>query len=188
MRGIENNIPSCDIRVNLGQRAISRTAAHLKRFIWAVFLLLISGTVVHGQNLSLSSTTGAVSIPVAASDYDPVSGNAAALRLSGNTFGLKSTSSTWTLTVRALTSTFGFSPSLGDANPNKPCNQLSVRLNGTATWLPVSSASQVFATGPKQNLTAPPKQLAIDYQVLSSLTTDPPGNYSITLIWTLTNP
>jgi hypothetical protein len=154
----------------------------------ALLLSVVSSTVASGQALILTTSTPAVSISTAASDYNPATGDAASTLLSGNTFGIKSTSSSWTLSVRALTGTFIFSPSLGDANPNKPCNELSVKVNGTTTWLAASTASQVVATGPRGNLTGAPKQVPIDYQFLSNLADDPPGNYSITLIWTVTNP
>jgi hypothetical protein len=152
-------------------------------------LLLVFGTPLGlADNLTLTVNTGSVSIPLAASDYDLVSGSAVATALSGNTFGIKSTSSTWTLSMRAQAATFSFIASLGDLNPNKPCGDLAVKEGGTATWIAVSSVNQVVSTGPKQNLTALPKQMPMDYRFSSNLQTDPPGSYTITLIWTLTNP
>jgi hypothetical protein len=136
------------------------------------------------DNLSLGTNTTSVSIPIAASDYNLVSGSAVVTLNSGNSFDIKSTASTWTLSVRAQAATFSFIATLGDPNPSKPCSDLAVKEGGTATWLAVSTVTQVVSTGPKQNAKTTP----MDYRFSSNLQTDPPGSYTVTLIWTLTNP
>ena len=136
--------------------------------------------------LSLTTSTNAVSIPFATTDYNSSTGAAQLIKTSAQTLTIVSTSSTWTLSVRTLTSTFSFTPSLGDPNPNKPASDLAVRAPVTSsTWLVLTTTNQVLSTGPKSNSN---QTRAIDYRLNSNLSTDPPGTYTISVIYTLTNP
>lgn len=142
------------------------------------------------QNLSAATTlttnTNAVSIPFATTDYNSSTGAAQLIKTSANTLTIVSSSATWTLSVRALTSTFSFAPSLGDANPNKPASDLAVRAPATSsTWLVLTTTNQVLSTGPKSSSN---QTRAIDYRLNSNLSTDPPGTYTISVVYTLTNP
>jgi hypothetical protein len=85
-----------------------------------------------------------------------------------------------------MTSTFSFTPSLGDPNPNKPAADLAVRNPATSsTFIPLTTSDQVLSTGPKSE-SAQAENL--DYRLDSNLSTNPPGTYTISVIYTLTNP
>ena len=136
--------------------------------------------------LTLKIDTNSVSIPFLATDYNSSTGAAQIIKTTAETLTIKSTSNTWTLNVRALTSTFSFVPSLGDPNPNKPASDLSVRAPAfSSTWLSLATSNQVLATGPKKagNQTEP-----LDYRLNSNLATNPPGTYTLSIIYTLTSP
>jgi hypothetical protein len=136
--------------------------------------------------LTLSVDVSTVSIPFLTMDYNLSTGAAQVIKTSAETLTIKSTSGTWTLSVRALTSTFSFIPNLGDPNPNKPAADLSVRAPATsAIWLPLTTSDQVLSTGPKSNGN---QTRTLDYRLNSNLSSDPPGTYTISLIYTLTSP
>ena len=85
-----------------------------------------------------------------------------------------------------MTSTFSFTPSLSDPNPNKPATDLAVRAPATSsTFIALTTSDQVLSTGPKS---ASAQTVNLDYRVDSNLSTDPPGTYTISVIYTLTNP
>jgi hypothetical protein len=136
--------------------------------------------------LTLTTNTNSVSIPFATTDYNSSTGAAQVIKTSVQTLTILSTTSTWTLSVRALTSTFAFVPSLGDANPNKPAADLAVRAPATSsTWLVLTTTNQVLSTGPKSGSN---QTRSLDYRLNSNLNADPPGTYTISVIYTLTSP
>jgi len=79
-----------------------------------------------------------------------------------------------------------FTPTAGDPNPNKPAADLAVRAPATsATWLALTTTNQVLSTGPKS---ASNQTRALDYRLNSNLNSNPPGKYTISVIYTLTSP
>jgi len=136
--------------------------------------------------LILTTSTNSVSIPFATTDYNASTGVAQVMRTSAQTLTIISDKKTWTLAVRAMTSTFSFTPSLGDPNPNKPAADLAVRdPASSSTFVALTTSDQVIATGPKS---ASAQTVNLDYRLNSSLSTNPPGTYNISIIYTLTNP
>ena len=134
----------------------------------------------------LTTNTNSVSIPFVTTDYNSSTGAAQVIKTSAQTLTIRSTTSTWTLTVRALTATFSFVPSLGDPNPNKPAADLAVRAPATSSsWLVLTTANQVLSTGPQAGGN---QTRVLDYRLNSNLSTNPPGTYTISIIYTLTNP
>lgn len=134
----------------------------------------------------LTTNTNSVSIPFVTTDYNSSTGAAQVIKTSAQTLTIRSTTSTWTLTVRALTATFSFVPSLGDPNPNKSAADLAVRAPATSSsWLVLTTANQVLSTGPQA---AGNQTRVLDYRLNSNLSTNPPGTYTISIIYTLTNP
>ncbi len=136
--------------------------------------------------LSLTVSSNSVSMPFATTDYNLATGAAQSIKAAAHTVTVLSTSSTFTLSMRAQTATFTFTPSSGDPNPNKPAGDLAVRApQVSATWIPLSTTSQVVGTGPKSNSsdTGP-----LDYRLDSNLATNPPGTYTLSVIYTLTSP
>ena len=136
--------------------------------------------------LNLTTSTNSVSIPFAITDYNGSTGIARVTRSSAQTLTIISDKKTWTLSVRAMTSTFSFTPSLSDPNPNKPATDLAVRAPATSsTFIALTTSDQVLSTGPKS---ASAQTVNLDYRVDSNLSTDPPGTYTISVVYTLTNP
>ena len=136
--------------------------------------------------LKLTTDTNSVSIPFAISDYNSSTGAAQVIKTSAETLTILSSSATWTLNVRALTSTFSFVPSSGDTNPNKSANNLSVRTPATSSsWTSLTTSNQVLSTGPKS---ASNQTRVVDYRRNSNLSTDPPGTYTISVVYTLSSP
>ena len=136
--------------------------------------------------LSLTTNTNSVAIPFVTTDYNSSTGAAQIIMTSANTLTIRSTTGTWTLAVRALTATFAFAPSAGDPNPSKPAGDLAVRAPATsATWLVLTTSNQVLSTGPQAG---PNQTRVLDYRLNSNLNSDPPGTYTISVIYTLTSP
>lgn len=136
--------------------------------------------------LTLTTSTGSVAIPFLTTDYNSSTGVAQVIKTSAQTLTILSNTSTWTLNVRALSATFSFAPSLGDPNPNKPAADLAVRAPATSsTWLVLSTTNQVLSTGPKS---ASNQTRVLDYRLNSNLSTNPPGAYTLSVIYTLTSP
>jgi hypothetical protein len=136
--------------------------------------------------LSLTTSSNSVALPFATTDYNSATGAAQIVKAAAHTMTVLSTTSTFTLSVRAQTATFSFTPSSGDANPNKPAGDLALRAPAvSASWIPLSTASQVVGTGPKSNSS---QSGSIDYRLDSNLATNPPGTYSLSLIYTVTSP
>jgi hypothetical protein len=136
--------------------------------------------------LTLTTSSNSVSIPFLTTDYNSATGAAQKAQTGAHTLTITSNASTWTVSVRAMTSTFSFAPSLGDPNPNKPASDLAVRAPATSsTYIALTTSNQVLSTGPR----SPSAQTrAIDYRLDSNLKNDPPGTYSISVVYTLTTP
>lgn len=159
---------------------------HLR--VWLLSIVCLSAVVVPRlfATLTLTTNTNSVSIPFVATDYNASTGAAQIIRTAAQTLTILSTSKTWTLSVRALTSTFSFIPSSGDPNPNKPASNLAVRVPlFSSNWTVLTTSNQVLATGPKLGTA---QTRPVDYRLNSNLNADPPGSYSISIIYTLTEP
>lgn len=151
--------------------------------VFASVLVWLLHASVSAQSISVSTTS--VSMPLQTTDYDPVTGAAQIIRTSAHTLSVSAKQNTsWTVHVRAQAASFSFTPSSGDANPNKPASDLAVRApNASLTWLPLTTSNQVLGRS-SGNATGQP----IDYRLNSNLSTNPPGNYSISVIYTVTSP
>lgn len=156
--------------------------------VWLLSMIGLSAAAVPSlfAILTLTTNTNSVAIPFATTDYNKTTGVAQLIKTSANTLTIRSTTGTWTLSVRALAATFAFAPSAGDPNPNKPAGDLAVRAPATsATWRVLTTSNQVLSTGPQS---ASNQTRAIDYRLNSNLNSNPPGTYTISVIYTLTSP
>ncbi len=156
--------------------------------VWLLAMIGLSAVAVPSlfAILTLTTNTNSVAIPFATTDYNKTTGVAQLTKTSANTLTIRSTTGAWTLTVRALAATFTFAPSAGDPNPNKPAGDLAVRAPATsATWLVLTTSNQVLSTGPQS---ASNQTRAIDYRLNSNLNSNPPGTYTLSVIYTLTSP
>lgn len=156
--------------------------------IWLLLIVCLSAVAIRSlfATLTLTTNTNSVSMPFLTTDYNASTGAAQIIQTAAHTLTVLSTSKTWTLSVRALTSTFSFIPSGGDPNPNKPASNLAVRVPlFSSNWTVLTTSNQVLATGPKLGT---PQTRSVDYRLDSNLNANPPGSYSISVIYTLTEP
>ncbi len=106
----------------------------MKHLTKMAILALTSGLLPCANSfatLTLAMDTNTISIPFAPTDYNSSTGAPKVIKTLAQTLTIKFTTSTWMLSVRALTSTFLFTPRLLDANPNKPSADLGVRAPST---------------------------------------------------------
>src|SRR5262245_6681284 len=157
-----------------------------KRTMIALIALVCLPLACLYATLKLTTNTSSVSIPFATTDYNSATGAAQIIKTSAQTLTIVSDANTWTLNVRALASTFTFTPSSGHSNPNKSASNLAVRIPAfSSSWTSLTTSNQVIATGPKVNGN---QTRAVDYRLNSNLSTDPPGTYTISIIYTISNP
>lgn len=135
---------------------------------------------------SITSSTASVSRSLQATDYNLQTGTATLRMSAAHTLSIQSTSN-WALTVQAVTPTFSFAGD-GSINPSKQAADLAVRVAGIGSWLALSTSPKTVTTGAAQAAESPPAEVSIDYQFSSNLKSDPPGSYSISIIWTVTQP
>jgi hypothetical protein len=156
--------------------------------VWLLSMIGLSVAAVPSlfAILTLTTNTNSVAIPFATTDYNKTTGVAQITKTSAQTLTIRSTTATWTLSVRALTATFAFAPSAGDPNPSKPAGDLAVRAPATsATFRVLTTTNQVLSTGP---VSASNQTRTLDYRLNSNLNSNPPGTYTISVIYTLTSP
>jgi hypothetical protein len=157
----------------------------LKR--WLPTIAITCSCVIAPHDLfaavSLSTTSNAVSIPFATTDYNSSTGAAQVIKTSAHSVTVTATGGAWRAFVKTATATFSFVPSSGDPNPNKPAGDLAIRVPALgATWFVLSTTNQLVA-----NLTGTVTG-TVDYRLDSNLATNPPGTYSIAVIYTVTQP
>jgi hypothetical protein len=139
------------------------------------------------QVLSLGIDTNAVSIPFLTSDYDVSTGAATKTVTSANTLSVTSNKN-WTVSLKANTATFSFVPSAGDPNPSKPCGNLSYKVSGGPSFITITTSNVSVKSGNKGGTATSGNTFAMDYQLTSNLSQDPPGTYTLAIVYTLTAP
>ena len=98
--------------------------------------------------------------------------------LSAQTITVKSNVA-WQVTVKAGAATWGFTPSAGDPDPLKPCSDLEWKSSGSYAGLTTTDA-QAGSGSAGSGLT-----IGMDFRMLVSYVNDPPGAYSLTVVYTL---
>ena len=155
-----------------------------KRFLIVTMLAVLS---VKAFALTLTTDVTSFTLSFLTTDYNAATGAATITKTSGNTLGVNSFLLGWHVTAKAVTSTFGFTPSAGDANPNKPSSDLSIRQPGyTTTYTALTTTPFTLVTGNATFLST--LYYPVDYKLNSNLATDPPGTYTISILFTLTAP
>ncbi len=139
------------------------------------------------QVLSLAIDTNAVSIPFLSSDYNASTGAATKTVTGANTLSVTSNKS-WTVNLKANTVAFSFTPSGGDTDPAKPAGNLSYKLSSGSSYAAITTANVALKTGSRGGTTTAGNSFPVDYQLTSNLSQDPPGTYSLALVYTLTAP
>lgn len=90
----------------------------------------------------------------------------------------------WLLEIQANAA--NFTAMGGGASSSMPCSVLSYKVNGTATYTTLSTASQTLKLGNQGDATASGNSFGLDLKFNPGFSY-PGGQYSIGLIYTLTN-
>jgi hypothetical protein len=144
-------------------------------------------TCVVPQLLALGIDTNAVTMSFLTSDYNASTGAATKTVTSANTLSVSSNKS-WTVSLKANTAAFSFVPSAGDTDPGKPAGNFSYRVSGAGAYTAITTANVAVKTGNKGGTATAGNTFAMDYQLASNLSQDPPGTYTLAIVYTLTAP
>lgn len=147
----------------------------------------VTVTSVVPQVLSLAIDTNAVSMSFLSGDYNVSTGAATKTATSANTLSVTSNKS-WTVSLKANTAAFSFVPSAGDVDPVKACGNLSYKVSGGPSFTGITTTNASVKTGSKGGTATSGNTFAMDYQLTSNLSQDPPGTYTLAIVYTLTAP
>jgi hypothetical protein len=161
--------------------ALLATAAHAQ----TTQTVTVSSTVP--QVLSMTVDTNAVSIPFLGTDYNVSTGLATKTASSATTLSVSSNKN-WTVSVKANTAAFAFTASAGDTDPVKAAGNLSYKLSTGGAYTAVTTTNASVKTGNKGGTATSGNTFAVDYQLTSNLSQDPPGTYTLAVVYTLTAP
>jgi hypothetical protein len=139
------------------------------------------------QVLSMTIDTNAVSIPFLSTDYNVSTGLATKTAAAATTLAVTSNKN-WTVSVKANTAAFGFTASAGDPDPVKAAGGLSYKVSTAGTYTAITTANVSVKTGNKGGTATTGNTFALDYQLTSNLSQDPPGTYTLAVVYTLTAP
>jgi hypothetical protein len=138
----------------------------------------VTATIPVMMNLTIDTST--VTFNFTQNDYaadgtgSGESVNATTLKVASNT--------RWILEVGADNANFTYS---GVEVVTKPCGDLSLSANGTGAYAPVTNLNRELARGEPGGNTAPANNVPVSYKLNTTLAGDPPGNYVLTLTYTL---
>lgn len=149
------------------------------RLIPTIVIAAIAPVVAQAQAFGIRSIVPAVSLPVPASAFNLATGAASVTSNSAISTTLRS-NRLWNFSVRAGSATFSHVPDAGAPSSFKPVSDLLIRENGTSSFVPLSMSSVVISSGPNGNNIARDFDLRLDTNL-----TDSPGQYSVTLVFTL---
>lgn len=154
---------------------------------WGQTTQTVTVTSTVPQVLTLGIDTNAISMNFLASDYNASTGAATKTLSSGNTLSV-TTNKGWTVSLKANTAAFSFVPSGGDSDPSKPCGNLSYKLSSGSTYTAITTSNVAVKSGSRGGSSTSGNSFAMDYQLTSNLSTDPPGTYTLAIVYTLTTP
>ena len=137
-----------------------------------------------GEMLTLTVDATTVTLAFVAGDYDVTTGLATKTAVKATTFSV-SANRAWKLTVRPGDAFFTYTPNGTAADPRKPASALAIR-TGVVAYAPFSGVTDIpVSTGTGGGYGKAGNVIPVDYQMQSSLATDPPGAYVLTLTYTL---
>jgi hypothetical protein len=140
---------------------------------------IATASLAQAQAVDIRSITPAVNLSVPASAFNLASGAASITSPSAISATLRSNRD-WNFTVRTGSPTFTHIPVPGAPTTAKPVSGILIRESGAGSFVPLSTTSAVIASGPN----GPNNNRDFDLRFDTSLT-DSPGQYSVTLIFTL---
>jgi len=138
----------------------------------------VTATIPVMMNLTIDTST--VTFAFTQSDYaaDGTGSkevvNATTLKVAANT--------RWILEVGADAANFTYS---GVTVVTKPCGDLSLSPNGTAAYTPITNINRELVRGEPGGTTTAGNSIPVSYKLNTTAAGDPPGNYVLTLTYTL---
>lgn len=149
------------------------------RMLLTAIAAIAAATFAHAQAVDIRSITPSVNLTVPTSAFDLASGAASVTSPSAISATLRSNRN-WNFTVRAGSSTFTHIPESGASATAKPVSGILIRESSASSFVPLSTSNAVIASGPN----GPNNDCVFDLRFDTSLS-DSPGQYSVTLIFTL---
>jgi hypothetical protein len=92
------------------------------------------------------------------------------------------------VSLKANTAAFSFVPSAGDPDPAKPASNFSYKVSTAGTYTAITTSNVAVKTGSKGGTSTSGNTFIMDYQLTSNLSQDPPGTYTLAIVYTLTAP
>ncbi len=167
------------ILVIIGVAAVPRAGAQTTQ--------TVTITSVVPQVLALGINANAVTMSFLTTDYNIATGAATKTVTSANTLSVNSNKS-WSVNVKANTAAFAFVASAGDPDPSKPCGDFSYKLSTAGIYTPITTSNVLAKNGNKGGTSTAGNTFIMDYSLNSNLNTDPPGTYTLAIVYTLTAP
>jgi hypothetical protein len=149
------------------------------RLVFTMLVSVAAALLARAQAVDIRSITPVVNLSVPVSAFNLATGIASVTSPSAISTSLKSNRS-WDFTVRSGSTTFTHTPAPGAPSTSKPVSQLLIRENGSGSFLPISTSNVVIASGSNGN------NIDRDFDLRFDTTlTDSPGQYAVTLVFTL---
>jgi hypothetical protein len=149
------------------------------RLILTMLVSVAVAVLARAQSVDIRSITPVVNLSVPVSAFNLATGAASVTSPSAISTTLRSNRN-WNFTVRSGSTTFTHTPVPGASTTSKPVSQLLIRQNGTGSFLPISTSNVVIASGPNGNNQDRDFDLRFDTTL-----DDSPGQYAVTLVFTL---
>ncbi|HUG12966.1 MAG TPA: hypothetical protein VMM36_18255 [Opitutaceae bacterium] len=149
------------------------------RLLLTMIVAMVASVVARAQAVDIRSITPVVNLTVPVSAFNLATGAASVTSPSAISTRLRSNRN-WNFTVRSGSTTFAHTPVPGAPTTSKPVSQLLIRENGAGSFLPISTSNVVIASGPNGN------NIDRDFDLRFDTTLDDsPGQYAVTLVFTL---
>jgi hypothetical protein len=145
----------------------------------------VTFTVTIPSLLALTTTSNAVTVNLTAADYstsDAITTEA----LAAHQLAVRSNRA-WIVSAKSSTANFAFTPTFPGDTRSKPSTDLSVRKSG-GTYQSLSTTDFTLATGTAGGVGHTGNTFAVDYDIATDITIDPPGSYALDVVYTLTAP
>ena len=98
----------------------------------------------------------------------------------------------WALTIKANAATWTFVPSAADADPSKACADLEWKASSGSPKVTAISGSYGGATTSEVQVAAGDSganiDISMDFRMLTGYVDNPPGDYSLTVVYTISSP
>jgi hypothetical protein len=149
------------------------------RLVFTMLVSVAAAVLARAQAVDIRSITPVVNLSVPVSAFNLATGIASVTSSSAISTTLKSNRN-WDFTVRSGSTTFTHTPVPGAPSTSKPVSQLLIRENGSGSFLPISTSNVVIASGSNGN------NIDRDFDLRFDTTlNDSPGQYAVTLVFTL---